>query len=69
MRLRGSRVTELIDSGDRRALVVQRIQADMDSYLSVVQVGITGATSEEDVRFACKEVLYGLAKPCEMRAI
>ncbi len=44
VRLRGSRVSELIEGGDPRARVVQRIQGDMDSYLSVVQVGITGAT-------------------------
>jgi CBS domain containing-hemolysin-like protein len=44
VRLRASRVTELIEAGDPRALVVQRIQSDMDSFLSVVQVGITGAT-------------------------
>jgi CBS domain containing-hemolysin-like protein/mannitol/fructose-specific phosphotransferase system IIA component len=44
VRLRGSRVDELVERGEARALVVRRIQADMDSYLSVVQVGITGAT-------------------------
>ncbi|MCK6487934.1 MAG: CNNM domain-containing protein [Planctomycetes bacterium] len=44
VRLRGTRVDELIENGDRRALLVRRIQGDMDSYLSVVQVGITGAT-------------------------
>ena len=44
VRLRGSRVQELIDAGDKRALVIARIQANMDEYLSVVQVGITGAT-------------------------
>lgn len=44
VRLRGTRVDELIEHGDQRALLVRRIQGDMDSYLSVVQVGITGAT-------------------------
>jgi CBS domain containing-hemolysin-like protein len=44
VRLRASRVDELIAAGDRRAKVVRQIQTDMDSYLSVVQVGITGAT-------------------------
>ncbi len=44
VRLRASRVSELIDAGDRRAIIIQRIQAHMDVYLSVVQVGITGAT-------------------------
>lgn len=44
VRLRSTRVDELIERGDPRALVVRRIQSDMDSFLSVVQVGITGAT-------------------------
>jgi CBS domain containing-hemolysin-like protein len=44
VRLLASRVDELIAAGDRRAKVVRQIQTDMDSYLSVVQVGITGAT-------------------------
>ena len=44
VRVRGSRVEELIDAGDGRAVVIQRIQSKMDEYLSVVQVGITGAT-------------------------
>ncbi len=44
VRLRASRVEELIAAGDPRARVVQRIQGDIDSFLSVVQVGITGAT-------------------------
>lgn len=44
VRVRGTRVQELIDAGDRRAIVIARIQANMDEYLSVVQVGITGAT-------------------------
>ncbi len=44
VRLRASRVDELLESGELRAVLVQRIQRDMDSYLSVVQVGITGAT-------------------------
>ncbi len=44
VRVRGSRVQELIDAGDKRAVIIARIQKKMDEYLSVVQVGITGAT-------------------------
>ena len=44
VRVRSSRVQELIDAGDGRAKIIQRIQSKMDEYLSVVQVGITGAT-------------------------
>ena len=44
VRVRASRVEELIDGGDARAKLIARIQANMDEYLSVVQVGITGAT-------------------------
>lgn len=44
VRVRGSRVEELLAAGDRRAGIIQRIQANIDEYLSVVQVGITGAT-------------------------
>jgi len=32
-------------------------------------VGITGATSFADVAFACKEVLYPLAKPCTLKPV
>ena len=32
-------------------------------------VGVTGATSVSDINFACKEVLYSLAKPCELHPI
>ncbi len=44
VRLRASRVAELHEAGDPRAEMVQKIQANLDEYLSVVQVGITGAT-------------------------
>lgn len=44
VRFRATRVQELIEAGDPRAVLVQRIQARIDDYLSVAQVGITGAT-------------------------
>ena len=44
VRVRASRIAEIKESGDRRAERVQVIQAHLDEYLSVAQVGITGAT-------------------------
>ena len=44
VRMRGTRVQELIAANDGRAKIIARIQGNMDEYLSVVQVGITGAT-------------------------
>lgn len=44
VRVRATRIQELVEAGDPRALLVKRIHARMDEYLSVAQVGITGAT-------------------------
>jgi CBS domain containing-hemolysin-like protein/mannitol/fructose-specific phosphotransferase system IIA component (Ntr-type) len=44
VKVRPTRIAELVEAGDRRARLVQRIQNGMDEYLSVVQIGITGAT-------------------------
>jgi len=44
VRVRATRIQELVEAGDRRALLVKRVHARMDEYLSVAQVGITGAT-------------------------
>ena len=44
VRVRASRIAEIKESGDRRAERVQIIQGHLDEYLSVAQVGITGAT-------------------------
>lgn len=43
VRARPSRVAELVRAGDRRAKLLERIQASIEDYLSVVQVGITCA--------------------------
>ena len=43
VRARPSRVAELVRAGDRRAVILARIQKHMEEYLSVVQVGITCA--------------------------
>jgi CBS domain containing-hemolysin-like protein len=44
VKIRGTRVSELIDQGNKRAKVVQHIQEHLDDYLSVCQVGITFAS-------------------------
>jgi CBS domain containing-hemolysin-like protein len=44
VRVRASRIAEVKEAGDRRAERVQAIQGRLDEYLSVAQVGITGAT-------------------------
>jgi CBS domain containing-hemolysin-like protein/mannitol/fructose-specific phosphotransferase system IIA component (Ntr-type) len=44
VRIRGSRIEELVDQGRRRARLVQHIHANLDEYLSVCQVGITVAS-------------------------
>lgn len=44
VKLRPSRVTELIGLGDRRAKLVADIQSHLDEYLAVCQVGITLAS-------------------------
>lgn len=44
VKMRPTRVEELVDRGDRRAKVLQHIQQRLDEYLSVCQVGITLAS-------------------------
>jgi len=44
VKVRPTRVAELIDAGDRRALLLSRIQKQLDIYLGVCQVGITLAS-------------------------
>lgn len=44
VKVRPTRVEELVDKGDRRAKVLQQIQQHLDEYLSVCQVGITLAS-------------------------
>lgn len=44
VKLRPSRVQELVDQGNVRATVVQYVQRHLDEYLSVCQVGITFAS-------------------------
>lgn len=44
IKMRSSRVEELIQRGDTRARLVRHIQSNLDEYLSVCQVGITLAS-------------------------
>ena len=44
VKVRPTRVEELVDDGDRRAKMLQHIQQHLDEYLSVCQVGITFAS-------------------------
>ena len=44
VKVRPSRVTQLAAAGDRRAVLLTSIQAHLDEYLSVCQVGITLAS-------------------------
>ncbi len=44
VRVRATRIQELVEEGDARAILVKRIHSRIDEYLSVAQVGITGAT-------------------------
>lgn len=44
VKVRPTRVEELVDKGDSRAKVLQQIQLHLDEYLSVCQVGITLAS-------------------------
>lgn len=44
VRARRTKIQELIDGGSHNASLVHKIQAHIDDYLSVAQIGITGAT-------------------------
>lgn len=44
VKLRGSRIEELVDQGHPRAKLARRVHDHLDEYLSVVQVGITFAS-------------------------
>lgn len=44
IKVRPTKIEELVDQGDPRARVVQHIQTHLDEYLSVCQVGITFAS-------------------------
>jgi len=44
VKVRDSRIQQLEEEGSRRAVVVRRVLGDLDSYLSVCQVGITVAS-------------------------
>ena len=45
--LNPAKIKDLADQGDKRALKVQRLLHDPDSFLSAIQVGITLADRKE----------------------
>ncbi|MDP4180262.1 MAG: hemolysin family protein [Bacillota bacterium] len=44
VKVRGSRITQLINEGNKKAVIVQKITMKLDSYLSACQFGITLAS-------------------------
>lgn len=44
VKVRASRIAELKANGDRRAILVERLQANLDEFLAICQVGITLAS-------------------------
>lgn len=61
VKVRPTRVEELVDKGHRRARVLQHIQQHIDEYLSVCQVGITFASI--GLGFASKPAFEILVRP------
>ncbi|AOZ89528.1 hypothetical protein BK049_12975 [Bacillus xiamenensis] len=41
VKIRGSKINQLIESGDKRAIHVQKLTSNLDEYLSACQLGIT----------------------------
>lgn len=41
VKIRGSKINQLIESGDKRAIHVQKLTTNLDEYLSACQLGIT----------------------------
>lgn len=41
VKIRGSKINQLIESGDKRAIHVQKLISNLDEYLSACQLGIT----------------------------
>lgn len=68
VKMRPSRVEELIDQGNQKALSVRHIQEHFDQYLSVCQVGITfasiglGFVGEPAVATVVEPLLAGLGE-------
>ena len=61
VKTRPSRIEELVDQGNAKAVAVQHIQNNMDEYLSVCQVGITFASI--GLGFAGEHSFAALLKP------
>lgn len=70
VKIRPTRVTELLDEGHPRAQLLHQIQADLDEYLGVCQVGITLASVALGmVGNSAVDVLLGMDKPSLIRRI
>lgn len=41
VKIRGSKIAELVETGDSRALAAHRVISNLDEYLSACQLGIT----------------------------
>jgi tellurite resistance protein TerC len=61
VKVRPTRVEELVDRGDPRARVLQHIQGHLDEYLSVCQIGITFASI--GLGFAGKPAFQRIVQP------
>ncbi|MGE5788021.1 MAG: CNNM domain-containing protein, partial [Myxococcales bacterium] len=68
VKIRPSRVTELMDEGHPSAPLLHKIQANLDEYLGVCQVGITLASVALGmVGNAAVDVMLGFDKPSLLR--
>ncbi|MFP3725701.1 hemolysin family protein [Priestia filamentosa] len=69
LRVRSSKIDQLILEGNKRAINVQKIQANIDGYLSACQLGITltalglGWLGESTVEKILNPVLHAVALP------
>lgn len=66
VKVRPTRIEALADAGDVRAKLVQRIQARLDEYLSVCQVGITFASI--GLGFLAEPAVVVLLEPLAVKA-
>lgn len=62
VKMRPSRVEELVDDGVRGALAVKQVQSQLDEYLSVCQLGITFASI--GLGFVAEPAVVRLIEPC-----
>jgi len=58
VKMRPTRVDELVEAGDTRAHIFKHVQTHLDEYLSVCQVGITFASTDRHSRRASLRMVY-----------